>query len=325
MFQRVRTHITPATSIAIVALVLALTGGAFAATGGSAGGNDRSSGIGRHATLTATAAKAKAKPKSGARGPAGPKGATGAAGAAGPAGSAGATGPGGAQGPQGPAGNNGTNGENGKEGAAGAGVTNKELKSGNATCKEGGAEFTVGATKTHACNGEKGPEGNIQATLPSGKTETGVWAFGNILKQATHNGVENVPISFNVPLAAPLSNVGCEEGVHPATCHVYYINTEGEDVSAFEFNGEGVPVQAGKLAQTACPGSAAKPEATPGNLCVYEASANHAVGTSSSITAPGGNTSSEGAGLAGALMQVFIGGGENQPGSAEGTWAVTAE
>ena len=82
MFRALRNHLTPSTAIAFVALVFAITGGAFAATGSV----NNSGGGGSHGTLTASVAKKKAKPKpkGGARGPAGPKGAPGATGPAGP-------------------------------------------------------------------------------------------------------------------------------------------------------------------------------------------------------------------------------------------------
>ncbi len=316
MLSALRKHITPATALAFVALVFAITGGAFAATGG---------GSPSHATLTASAAKSKAKSKTGPRGPAGPKGATGATGPAGPAGAAGATGPGGAQGPQGPAGTNGSNGENGKEGAPGVGVTNKELKSGNATCKEGGAEFTVGATKTHACNGEKGPEGNIQATLPSGKTETGVWSAGPT--RAPGGAVTNSPIaSFSIPLAAPLSGgpEPCEKQ-EPA-CHVHVIISEtGEEAASVEGGGTEEPKFGGLKAQKApipCPGSAAKPEAGKGEFCVYVAGATDLAFDDENIV--NSAVSASGTGTAGAFAQVWIGTGE-KGGYAYGAWAVTAE
>ena len=94
MFQALRKHLTPSTFIAFVALVFAVTGGAFAA--GSHGGGSpvqatASSGRVGSATPLATSAKSKGKSKSkaGPRGPAGPKGATGATGPAGPAGATG--------------------------------------------------------------------------------------------------------------------------------------------------------------------------------------------------------------------------------------------
>lgn len=144
MFRALRKHITPSTVIAFIALVFAVTGGAFAAT-------DSGGGVGSKAaasTFPASTAKSKAKSKTkaGSRGPAGPKGATGATGAigaiglAGPQGAPGAQGPGGPQGPQGAAG---VQGLTGKEGAPGA-------------------------------KGENGTTGFTE-TLPSGKTETGAW------------------------------------------------------------------------------------------------------------------------------------------------------
>lgn len=166
MFQLLRRHINPATIMAFVALVFAITGGAFAATGsGGSGGNTsaKTSASATHVTLTASAAKSKAKPKTkaGPRGPAGPRGATGATGATGPAG---ATGPGG---PQGPAGTNGVNGEKGEKGEQGP-------------------------------KGETGPEGKPYERLPSGMTETGIWTVNSNSEGAT------VPISFPVALSAEL-------------------------------------------------------------------------------------------------------------------------
>jgi hypothetical protein len=92
MFSTIRRHLrlSPAGAIAVIALVFAMAGGAFAANNGGHGAT----------------ASAKAK-----RGPKGPKGATGPAGAQGPAGPAG---------PAGAAGKNGTNGEDGENGAKGA-------------------------------------------------------------------------------------------------------------------------------------------------------------------------------------------------------------
>jgi hypothetical protein len=86
MFSTIRRHLrlSPAGVVAVIALVFAMAGGAFAAN---------------HSGSGATAS-AKAK-----KGPRGPKGATGAAGA---------------QGPAGPAGKDGTNGTNGTTGATGA-------------------------------------------------------------------------------------------------------------------------------------------------------------------------------------------------------------
>ena len=173
--KRITKHINPATILALVALVFAVTGGAFAATGATGGGSP-------HGTLTASAAaKKKAAPKP-VRGPAGPKGATGATGPAGPAGPAGATGPGGAQGPQGPAGNNGSNGEKGLQGEPGKNGKNGE-------------------------QGEQGPPGEpwpAGGTLPAGKTETGAWGFATSI-EAGGSLEPLIPISFNIPLKTALA------------------------------------------------------------------------------------------------------------------------
>jgi hypothetical protein len=174
MFSAIRRNLSPPTFIALLALVFALTGGAFAATG-------RSGSAPAHATLTAGAAKAKAKAKAPAKGPAGPKGPAGAAGATGPAGP---MGPAGATGPAGPAGAgtpgtpgaNGTNGVNGTEGKEGA-------------------------------RGLKGVEGEPWTpnnTLPSNATETGAWSIGP-LPESSGVSVHEVVASFPVELKEALS------------------------------------------------------------------------------------------------------------------------
>ena len=162
MFQRIRRHLTPSTAIAFVALVFAVTGGAFAATsnGGGSGAKATAS------TAQATAAKAKSKTKAGARGPAGPRGATGAPGAIG---ATGAVGPAGAAGPQGPAGANGAPGEKGERGETGAPGTP-------------GTNGTTGFTKT----------------LPKGATETGTFSFSAV--NESEGLYAGVPISFSIPL-----------------------------------------------------------------------------------------------------------------------------
>ncbi len=193
MFSGLRKHMTPSMGIALLALVFALTGGAFAASNGSGRSGGKA-----NASVTdsvATTAKAKQKSKAGARGPAGPKGATGAAGAAG------VTGPAGSTGPAGPVGPTGT-GATGATGAAGA----------------------TGAT------GATGPEGKsgFTKTLPKGERETGEWSL-----ITTVPGAQRVAtaVSFNIPLpAAPTShlirvngkeaivNAGTEEQVASTVC-----------------------------------------------------------------------------------------------------------
>ncbi len=190
MFRRVSKHINPATILALVALVFAATGGAYAASGG--GGNG-----GSHATASAAKKKKKPAPKP-VRGPAGPKGATGAAGPAGPAG------PAGAKGENGAAGTNGTNGTGtpGEPGKAGESVTSATLNPHEEGCEEGGSKFTVGGKTTTACNGEPAAGGGFPETLPEEKTETGAWA---IFASEIHEHYAHAPISFAIPLPAASS------------------------------------------------------------------------------------------------------------------------
>jgi hypothetical protein len=295
MFQAIRRriHVTPSGVIAILALVFAATGGAFAATGAGGSSGDRSSGIGQHATAStgragldsALATIAKKKTKAPARGPVGPKGATGATGAAGPAG---ATGPAGAQGP---AGTSGTNGES-KEGPQGKeGHEGKQGIQGNP-----GTNGTTGFTKT----------------LPSGETETGVW-----------NGVANAegdfelsPISFNIPLAESLTGA-----------HLHLILSGGEEFEKEEEKENPATHEIEYTVITRSPtecgspvGSAADPKASPGNLCVYASDLLN-VGFAGFIT-PSEFFSTPEADPTGVLMYFK---GHSGPHFAIGTWAVTAK
>ncbi len=113
---RNRLHLTPATAIAVVALVLASSGGAYAA--------------GKY--LITSTKQISPKVLKSLKGAAGAKGVAGAAGSAGPAGAVGGTGPAGSQGPAGPAGPTGKEGpagKEGKEGPAGASGFTKVLPS----------------------------------------------------------------------------------------------------------------------------------------------------------------------------------------------------
>jgi hypothetical protein len=173
MFKALRKHLTPSTAIAFMALVFAVTGGAFAATGGgNNNGSSNASAAKASAAVTRLASAAKAKPKAkvkaktGPRGPAGPKGATGAAGPAGATGATGAAGPAGATGP------------------AGAGATGPAGPVGPAGAQ--GPPGTTGFTKT----------------LPSEQTETGSWSFSS---DATTGNHIFASLSFNIPLHEPLN------------------------------------------------------------------------------------------------------------------------
>jgi hypothetical protein len=186
MLSRIRTHLTPGAAIASIALVFAITGGAFAAAGG--GSNSSGLSAASHASVLASVAKSKAKTKTGPRGPAGPAGKNGAPGAAGPAG------PAGAQGPAGAAGAKGENGVNGKDGANGAPGT----------------------------TGPQGPTGSpwtAGGTLPSEKTETGTWSFSD-----TEGTLETILVSVSFPI--PLKQTSPPTNPLLDTEHVFYIGYE---------------------------------------------------------------------------------------------------
>jgi hypothetical protein len=192
MFSGLRSRLTYANVVATLAMVFAMTGGAYAAS----------------KYLITSSKQIKPSVLASLKGRAGAAGAKGAQGPAGPAG---------AVGPQGPAGPGGAAGEKGAPGTNGTSVTSTKLSVGNATCKEGGAEFTAGeGKKTTACNGSPWTVGG---TLPAGKTETGTWAFG---PYTDPGGVASVAAaSFPIPLAAALG-----EG------HGHYINQNGMEVNA---------------------------------------------------------------------------------------------
>ncbi len=305
MFHRIREHLTPGTFIALLALVLAVSGGAFAATGhgGGSAAMQRASSAPAASTAAASAAKVKLKVKPGPRGPAGAKGASGAAGATGAAGPVGLTGPAGAQGPKGETGAAGANGTNGKDGES---VVSTALGLGEDGCIEGGSKFTVGDKETTVCNGEKGEGGGggggggYPATLPAGNTET-----GSFTASFEKSGATFTALSFPVSLPLELTS----ENVHYVT----------------------VAEQSNHTAPAACVGDAEKPTAVKGNLCVYEGFHSEAEppATISELTVTAilkpvqDSQGIAGAGTAGALLRVSYEGTEEKV-FLGGDWAVSA-
>jgi hypothetical protein len=219
MFNRIHQKLgTAGFIISIVALVAALGGGAYAASGGLSGKQKKE--------VEKIAKKYSGKPgAAGAAGPAGPTGPAGAAGAKGDAGAAGAAGVG-------------TKGEKGEKGEAGtAGESVEVVETNPAACgAAGGVTYEVEATPTAVCSGEEGSPWTAGGTLPKGATETGAWAFSG----ASTSGEVYAPISFTIPLSAPL-----------AAADVHYIVPGGQ-----------IP--------NVCTGSATSPTAAEGELCVYE-------------------------------------------------------
>jgi hypothetical protein len=139
MFSAIRKNVGFAGLIAALVLVLAMSGGAWAAK--------------KYLINSASQIKPSVLKKlKGAVGPQGPQGLAGAPGAKGDAG---------------PPGEKGTNGLS---------VTNTKLNPGDPNCKAGGTKLTVGSgTPTFACNGSPW---TAEGTLPSEATETGMWSVG---------------------------------------------------------------------------------------------------------------------------------------------------
>jgi hypothetical protein len=192
MLSFVRRRLTFANVALTVALVFAMSGGAFAAS----------------KFLITSTKQIKPSVLASLKGKAGPAGANGVNGAAGSAGP---------QGPAGPAGA-GSPGPEGKAGAAGESVTLGTAKVGKKAgeCEVGGTTVSVGGKANAVCNGKNGTTGFTE-TLPEGKTEKGTWAASGM----PYNGIYTqpfpgllAPISFVIPLAgAPEPHIiGIEEG-----------------------------------------------------------------------------------------------------------------
>ena len=190
----------------------------------------------------------------------------------------------------------------GKAGPAGAqgpaGATGAQGPAG-ATGAQGpagatGAQGPEGKPGAPGKNGENGKTG-FTKTLPAKETETGSWSVSVGLE--TQQAIAS--ISFPIPLEKPLGETA-----------VHYVETEG--------NG------------TTCPGSAEKPEAQQGNLCIYQREVGGLELEVLNIDAVAlirpANTgffeATPGAATSGALVKFNP--NDTNGGYAWGTWAVTA-
>ena len=256
MFSSLRRRITPSTVIATVALLFAMSGGAYAA--------------GKYLITSTKQIKPSVLASlKGKAGPAGPAGANGAAGPAGPAGS----GTPGAEGKQGP------KGETGKEGSPGQ-------------------------------NGKNGETGFTEK-LPPGKTETGTWSLGKVgaLPSGQTKVQELVPVSFAIPLAAPLG-----EG----NAHFLIDNEQTKQFEeVYETSGEFF-----QKPSTVCLGTPEDPKAAPGSLCIYAQQLQGVPEEHEHLTEVASPGDSSGVGPTGAVIR-FLGSKEEAYGF--GSWAVTAE
>ncbi len=195
-----RKHFNAATAVAVVALVFAMAGGAYAA--------------GKY--LITSTKQISPKVLASLKGKTGKAGKDGANGAQGPAGAAGLQGPAGAKGENGAPGANGTNGNDGVSVAS-----STEPKGAN--CKEGGSKFVAASGTTYACNGEKGKEGSFGGSpLPTGKSLTGVYGGSTFSEAAFPNagfGIARVGVGFAEPVAEESTIVYVKEGeTPPAEC-----------------------------------------------------------------------------------------------------------
>jgi Collagen triple helix repeat (20 copies) len=240
---RKRMHLSPSAAIATLALVFAMSGGAYAAS---------------RYVITSTKQISPKVLKA----------------LQGKAGKAGASGPAGAQGPAGAVGAKGETGATGKEGLAG---------------KEG-------APGKNGENGKEGSPWTDGGTLPSKKTETGVWVVAGTPFHFSFLEAAEASLSFNIPLQNALP----EGAVH---------------VIAAGANGAG----GGTCPTTS---SVSQPEAEPGNLCIFESTRK--VNAGSIITQAPETGENEAAGKTGTVVLVDPETAEEQL-VASGTWAVTAE
>lgn len=180
MLKAIRRRMTYANVVATLALMFAMTGGAFAA--------------GKY--LITSTKQIKPSVVASLKGVKGKNGKDGAAGPQGPAG------PGGAAGPKG---ENGTSGQAGKDGVS---VTSSE-SAGTIEATHcvgvGGSKLESVSGKSYVCNGKEGKEGKEGSpwvgggTLPSEETETGTWGTGPAGAEGGQ-GFKFFPISFTIPL-----------------------------------------------------------------------------------------------------------------------------
>jgi hypothetical protein len=231
-------------------LVVAIVALVAALGGGAYAATGGSSG--GKATASAKQGKQGKQGKPGKTGPAGPQGPAGPTGPAAPAAPAGAKGDTGATGPAGATGPTGATGATGPAG------------------KDGTTGFTE--------------------TLPSGKTETGVWWFqGN---GSAYGGVS--PISFPIPLTKADA-----EGIEVK----YWQEDVAEDPE--------------------CTGDTLEPKAEPGVLCIYssKSSENNTAPGNPQVFATTFEEPAKGVGTSGALLYFF---GLTDTSHVGGSFAVTA-
>jgi hypothetical protein len=332
MLSAIRKRLTYANVAMTLALVFAMSGGAYAAK--------------RYLITSTKQISPKvlkslkgANGKNGTAGPAGPAGAAGAAGA-------GTAGP---QGPQGTAGTNGTTGTNGVS------AETKSFVGAKGSCTQGGIEVKSASPAANVCNGSPWV---AAGTLPKGSTEEGAWSATTV-ENVTTAVYANPAISFGIPLSAAPTVVFVKQGVSAAAgtgdlksgseMVTKVTTTSGEFIEGSVISGTGIPggttinkiLSSSELELSApataegtgvsltapgppagCAGNVGKPGAKEGFLCVYT-QFEAKFGTTTLMSFERAN-----AFVSGAVLE-FIGNelsGKKYAGFTDyGTWAVTAE
>jgi hypothetical protein len=169
MFSAIRRHLrlTPAGVIAVVALVFAMLGGAYAASGGLTKKQKKE--------VKSIAKSFQGTGPAGSQGPAGPKGDAGAPGAAGAA---------------------------GKSAEAAPFSGSKTI--GSVTCTEGGLEVKSASAATLICNGKEGEAGPLLSAYPPETLVQGTWSVQPATTGPATIGTAS--ISFPFPLGTALEN-----------------------------------------------------------------------------------------------------------------------
>jgi Collagen triple helix repeat (20 copies) len=294
MFSIVRRHMTYTNIAATMAVVFAMSGGAYAVSDTHGGGHQLS-------TALISAKKKVKKPAGGKPGPRGPAGSQGPAGPAGPTGPAGTNGTG-EKGPQGNPGTNGSNGTAGTNGTNGTSATTETFTGEAHGCKDGGVVIKSASPETVVCNGEGGASG-FTSVLPAEKTETGAWATGKLTGTP---GIDAVPISFAIPL--PSRGAGKTAlGQHA----VHFIAPDGNEIVEGKEEPPSVACEGGTVEE---------PTAKPGSLCIYASTLENFDTVETEVVDPA-NSPTAGAGTAGTMIWFY---GATAEAFAFGTWAVTA-
>lgn len=176
-------------------------------------------------------------------------------------------------------------------------VTGAKVKAGSLTAssfKPG--QLPKGATGAKGPEGQRGPEGPRGAEGPQGPP--GAFPSGNLPSGATLRG--NFAIGTNL---SEYSNTSVSFGFTLASAPTGHFIAVGDTP----------PPQ--------CPGSAANPQASAGNLCVYEIQANNQLATPELFDPA---TGAVGAGRYGFGVAAELGNAPNESLLSYGSWAVTA-